>query len=505
MENKLTITLFLLGLILFKLLRNRLRLSGIPGPWLAAYTRLWKLHNVWQGQHHHTALALHRRYGHLVRIGPDHISVSDPKAIPIIYSVNKSFTKTAFYPIQCISWNQKPQMNLFSTRDERFHRNQKRPVAGAFSMTAMLEIEPAVDSCTEIFLAQIRKTIDAQKPFDLGIWLQYYAFDVVGEMCFAQKLGFLEQGQDVDSMIQAISFMIQYAAVCGQIPEAHNFLLGNPLFPLLMPQMELWNQVLVFTLKAINNRGSLQRNGEMIKTNTQERGKDMMSRWMAMHEADPEKLSTRDLIVHLSTNVFAGSDTTAVALRAILYYLICHPDAMTKAQTEIDRADQAGQLSDPISYQESVQYLPYFGAVMKEAMRLHPSIGMTMERRVPDEGVYLAGTYIPGGTTVGINPWVVQRDPDAFPQPDAFRPERWLDSSPEKLQEMEKAFFNFGAGSRSCVGKAISLMEMHKIVPQLLRSFDFYLHKGKPWKVRNVWFLQQEDFICDIVPRKRHL
>ncbi|KAK1146756.1 hypothetical protein N8T08_002517 [Aspergillus melleus] len=497
MTGKLNIALLFLGLIIVRLLWNRLQLSGIPGPWLAGYTRLWKLHNVWQGQHHHSALKLHRRYGPLVRIGPGHVSVSDPNAIPIIYGINKSFTK-------CISWNKRPQMNLFSTRDERFHRDQKRPIAGAYSMTAMLEIEPAVDSCTNIFLTQIRKTIDTREPFDLGIWLQYYAFDVVGEMCFAQRFGFLQQGRDVDGMIGAIRGMIQYAAVCGQIPEAHHVLLGNPLFPLVMPQMELWNKVVMFTLKAINSRGSLQRNGEMAKTAAEEGGKDMMSRWMAMHEEDATKMSTRDLIVHLSTNVFAGSDTTAIALRAILYYLICNPAAMTKTRAEIDRADQAGQLGDPISYQESVHHLPYFGAVMKEAMRLHPSIGMTLERRVPDQGVTLAGRYIPGGTTVGVNPWVVHRDPNAFPEPDVFRPERWLESSPEKLQEMEKAYFNFGAGSRSCVGKAISLMEMQKIIPQLLRSFEIHLHEDKPWKVRNAWFLQQEDFICDIVPRERH-
>ncbi|KAI9035581.1 cytochrome P450 [Aspergillus affinis] len=503
MTDKLKLALLFFGLIIARLLRNRLRLSGIPGPWLAGYTRLWKLHNVWQGQHHQTALELHRRYGPLVRIGPDHISVSDPTAISIIYGINKNFTKTAFYPIQCISWNKRPQMNLFSTRDERFHRDQKRPIASAFSMTAMLEIEPAVDSCTDIFLTQIRKTIDAQEPIDLATWLQYYAFDVVGEMCFAQKFGFLQQGRDVDGMIKAIRGMIQYAAVCGQIPEAHQVLLGNSLFPLVMPQMELWNKVVMFTLKAINSRGSLQRDGEMEKTAT-EGGKDMMSRWMAMHEEDPTKLSTRDLIVHLSTNVFAGSDTTAIALRAILYYLIRHPPAMKKTQTEIDRADRAGQLGNFISYQESVHHLPYFGAVMKEAMRLHPSIGMTLERRVPDQGVTLAGTYIPGGTTVGVNPWVVHRDPDAFPEPDVFRPERWLESSPAQLQNMDKAFFNFGAGSRSCVGKAISLMEMQKVVPQLLRSFDIQLHEDKPWKVRNAWFMQQEEFICDIVPREQY-
>lgn len=83
------------GLLLLLLLRNRFKkgLRDIPGPTLAKYTRLWKLHNVWKGDHHNTAIALHRKHGHLVRIGPKHISVGDPKAIPIIYGLNKGFTK----------------------------------------------------------------------------------------------------------------------------------------------------------------------------------------------------------------------------------------------------------------------------------------------------------------------------------------------------------------------------------------------------------------------------
>lgn len=84
-----------IAVLILLLLRNRFRkgLSDIPGPTLAKYTRLWKLHNVWKGDHHNTAIALHREHGHLVRIGPKHISVGDPKAIPIIYGLNKGFTK----------------------------------------------------------------------------------------------------------------------------------------------------------------------------------------------------------------------------------------------------------------------------------------------------------------------------------------------------------------------------------------------------------------------------
>ncbi|KAL1987773.1 hypothetical protein VTN96DRAFT_2613 [Rasamsonia emersonii] len=505
--------LIVLG-ILLRLITNRYKrgLSNIPGPTLAKYTRLWKLYDVWKGDSHNTSIRLHRQYGNLVRIGPKHISVGDPKAVPIIYGLNKGFTKTAFYPIQCISWNKKPQMNLFSTRDEAFHRSQKKPVANAYSMTSLLELEPAVDSCTDIFLSQLRRFAADKKPVDLGIWLQYYAFDVVGEFSFAKKLGFLEQGTDVDGMIKAIEGMLVYASLCGQIPEAHPFLLGNPLFPYLLPSMETWNQVLQFTLKAVNSRNkSLQRDGELqTKKNANgefdetQNGKDMLSRWSTIHELEPDKMSTRDVIVHLSTNVFAGSDTTAIAMRAIFYFLLRNPDKLAKVRAELDAADRAGKLGEFIAYRETTTHLPYLCAVIKEAMRLHPSVGLILERHVPKGGATICGQHIPEGTVVGINAWVLHHDPRVYPDPDAFIPERWLESSPEKLKEMEQSFFVFGAGSRTCIGKNISLMEMHKIVPQLLREFDIRLHDPKKeWKTRNVWFVQQEGLVVDLVRRVR--
>ncbi|KAJ9480964.1 hypothetical protein VN97_g12549 [Penicillium thymicola] len=265
--------------------------------------------------------------------------------------------------------------------------------------------------------------------------------------------------------------------------------------------METWNQVLQFTLKAVSSRSSLQRDGELNGEN-KEGGTDMLSRWMAVHREDPQKLSTRDVIVHLSTNVFAGSDTTAIALRAVLYLLIRNPDVMSKVHSEIDDASRDGRLSDPVPYRESSTHLPFLGAVLKEAMRLHPSVGLILEREVPRGGVSISGKHIPGGTTVGINAWVLHRDSQVFPDPDSFIPERWLNSRPEKLKEMEQSFFSFGHGPRTCIGKNISLMEMRKVLPQLLREFDFQMHgPEKEWKTKNIWFVQQEGLVCDIVRR----
>ena len=129
------------------------------------------------------------------------------------------------------------------------------------------------------------------------------AFDVVGEITFAQKFGFLEQGSDIDGMMGAIEGMLSYAAICGQVPELHPFLFGNPLFPILLPQMEKWNQVLVFTLKALNSRTNIARDGELELVHSRASYSDMLSRFAAVKTFDPLKMSTVDVVVALAGNV----------------------------------------------------------------------------------------------------------------------------------------------------------------------------------------------------------
>ena len=125
-------------------------------------------------------------------------------------------------------------------------------MGGAYSLGQLLKMEPAVDSCIRLFMSRLSALVDKGEPINLGEWLEFYAFDVIGEITFSKKMGFLEQGKDVDNMIGSIEGMLQYNARCGQVPGAHKFLLGNPLFPILLPSMETWNMVVVFTLKTMS-------------------------------------------------------------------------------------------------------------------------------------------------------------------------------------------------------------------------------------------------------------
>jgi hypothetical protein len=99
-------------------------------------------------------------------------------------------------------------MNLFATRDEAHHREMKRVIASAYSFTSLLTNEAAIDSCSNLLIKKLSEFADEKTSVDLGDWLQYYTFDVVGELTFAKKLGFLNLGEDVDGMIEAIQGLL---------------------------------------------------------------------------------------------------------------------------------------------------------------------------------------------------------------------------------------------------------------------------------------------------------
>ena len=146
-----------------------------------------------------------------------------------------------------------------------------------------------------------------------------------------------------------------------------------------------------------------------------------------------------DLAVNYDTS-FAGSDTTAISLRSMFYYLCKNPRCYRKVVEEIDEMDQRGNLADTVSFADANK-MQYLQACMKEAMRMHPAVGQLLERVVPEGGFTLSGVRLPQGTIVGMNPWVPGRDRKTYGRDaDLYRPERWLEADAEQLKLMERNF-----------------------------------------------------------------
>lgn len=203
--------------------------------------------------------------------------------------------------------------------------------------------------------------------------------------------------------------------------------------------------------------------------------RDFLNRFKEAHKKDPDFITEQLVLALTVANMFAGSDTTGITLRAVFYYLLKDPSKMDSLLKELATESKAGRFSrdDGLVQWEEVRELPYLSAVINEALRCHPAVGLTLERIVPEAGVTLAGHFIPGGSIVGCSPWVIHQDTEVYGTDAAkFRPERWIEASPEQRKKMNTCLLSFGAGARTCVGKNISLLELYKLVPTILRIFE---------------------------------
>lgn len=451
-------------------------LAHVPGPWLASVSDLWRYSVVKKFRPELEHIALHKRYGKVVRLGPRTVSVSDPAALQTIYAPNAGFVKSDLYRVQQTLSKGQPLLTLFTSLNEQMHARLRRSVSNAYAMSTLVQFEPLVDSTTVAFLDQLSKRF-ASRPdsiLNFGAWLQYYAFDVVGELTFSKRLGFVDKGEDVEGVIASIEAMLDYAAVVGQMPNLDYLMIKNPL-RLLMSRLGFVKgdtPMVRFAKTRFSERYGPGGNAAE-KEDTPSR--DFLSRFMEANKKDPSFITQHQVLALTVANIFAGSDTTAITLRAIFYYLLKHPLDLAALRQEIEVAKHASEntRSDGLFNWDQVRQLPFLDAVIKEALRCHPAAGLALERIVPQGGVTVSGVFIPGGTIIGANAWVIHRDKDIFGEDaEQWRPQWWIEADKERRRRMENHIFSFGMGARTCIGKNVSLLEMYKLVPAFLNRFE---------------------------------
>ncbi|KFY86813.1 hypothetical protein V500_07382 [Pseudogymnoascus sp. VKM F-4518 (FW-2643)] len=484
-------------------------LNQYPGPFLARITNWWRFWDVYKRRPEVTHIRLHKEHGDVVRLGPNYLSFADPKAVKDIYGLNKGFTKSQFYPVQQSVSAGHRLPSLFSTTDEKFHANLRRAVNSAFSMSTLVQYEPLVDSTTALFLSQTDKLYASPGiTCDFARWLQFYAFDVIGNMTYSERHGFLERNEDIEGIISYLGTLFSYVAPIGQIPFLDLLLLKNPLY-LLAAQHGLIDAtfpVARFARARLEERIRIASSPSPPKPDPSS-PPDLLSKFLNAQQTHPSTVTQKEVLTLAVSMAFAGSETTAISLSSIFYHLLRHPTTLSRLLAELDDAERRGVFADAtpgvVSWSEA-QQLPYLDAVIKEAFRVHPAAGLPLERVVPAGGATIAGNFVPGGTIVGCSAWVLHGNSNIFGSDAAlFRPERWLESNDggssksgeaERIKEMNAAMFHFGSGSRTCIGRNISLLEIYKVVPSLLRGFEVEFEGGGEWKLWNSWFVRQLEF-----------
>ena len=182
-----------------------------------------------------------------------------------------------------------------------------------------------------------------------------------------------------------------------------------------------------------------------------------------------EPMPDRQLLDEIMTIIIAGHETTASSLNWFWYLLTQAPEVAARIHAEVDAAS-----AEPPAY-DQLEHFPYVRRALDETLRLYPPGWLLTRRSI---GAMSIGEYLlPPRTDVLISPYLIQRHPAYWPDPNAFDPDRFL---PERGAARNRfVYLPFGLGPRACIGEHLALIEMHAHAIMLARRFALTLAPGQ--------------------------
>ncbi|KAL2441232.1 Cytochrome P450 monooxygenase [Exophiala dermatitidis] len=417
----------------------------------------------------------------VIRIGPNALSFSSPKAIKDIYGHNTACTKDIFYQELAGS-----HYHLADVIDKAEHARKRKMLSSAYAIKNLegweYKVADMAGRLIRAFDARCTAPLPAgqdPKEEDLTIdyrkWTNLFTVAAIANIGLSEDLGFLDRGDD----------LITSEAADGTLKQVH---FRECLHATAWVQSNLvwsydWYKRFAALSKLVSStyrkKWQLNQDWDGIVRN---RATTRFKRYQAGEKLDdfftailhdksgtPNNLEWGEMVAEVSIMMNAGSDTTAIAMNNVMFLLLKHPECLKKLREELDGVLDEDEEVAPY---DKVKHLPYLRACLDEALRLLPPTTFGLPRRTPPEGAPVDGDFVPGNTTVSISSYIAHRDPTIFAEPEQYRPERWLGDAGKELQPY---FIAFSAGARGCIGRNISYLEQMVVLASVLHRYEFAL------------------------------
>ncbi|KAL3726103.1 hypothetical protein ACJRO7_031058 [Eucalyptus globulus] len=200
------------------------------------------------------------------------------------------------------------------------------------------------------------------------------------------------------------------------------------------------------------------------KKESEEDRKSMIDHLLVMQASQPEYYTDEIIKGFLQTILIAGTDTSSVTMEWALANLLNHSNILDKARMEID--SQIGQ--DHLIEELDLVKLPYLQNIIAETLRLHPPVPLLIPHYSSDDCT-IGGYDVPRDTIVMINAWAIHRDPEQWPDPTAFKPERFESGG----GQMNRLMLPFGMGRRACPGAPLAHKMVGLTLASLIQCFEW--------------------------------
>lgn len=476
-----------------------------PGPFFAKFSDLWLGYVSKMGHRSEVVHEVHKRYGPVVRIAPNHISIADPEALGTVYGHGTGTLKSDFYDA-FVSIHR----GVFNTRDRADHTRKRKIIAHVFSQKSVLEFEPSLKLYVTQLIGKWDHLCDqagkglsgndgqggwegknGRLYLDALPWANYLAFDIIGDLAYGEPFGMVEASRDIALAPKNYSAAGQKAVMesygkdkidseIHYIP-AVEILNGRGEFSMSMGVLPPYWRPIVKHLPGYRFGGTCVKNLAGIAimavakrlANPTDRA-DLLNKLQSARDSDGKPMPKTELTAEAQTLLIAGSDTTSNSTCAIIYYLAANQHAQEKLQKELD--EQLGTEDELVATSEQIKRLPYLDACINEALRIHSTSAKGLPRLVPKGGLTVVGQFFPEGTILSVPTYTIHRDVNVWGEDvEVFRPERWLEGD---ATVMHKTFNAFSVGPRACVGRNLAILELQIIIASLLRRYHYVLERA---------------------------
>ncbi|KAI0154663.1 cytochrome P450 [Xylariaceae sp. FL1272] len=472
-SNPMTMWTILGGLLcLWILTRSLYRLtfhplSHIPGPKLAAVSRALEFYHdvIRGGMYIWEVEKMHEKYGPVVRINPREVHVKDPYFYDEVYAPSSRRRDKDPDFISELAF----KSSMIATIDHDLHRRRRAMLNTFFSKQSVLRLSPVIQEKVDKLMTRFEQIHREDVVVTLDDGYSALTCDIISHYAWGQSAGYLEDPTFKSDVRSAMNELTSSAHITRFFPSLGDTLLNMPRWVLSKIRPG------VSALLDIQDMATESR-----KTSTREKHETLFHALsdasVPPQERTPRRMADEGMVV-----IVAGTETTARTLTIASYHLFNKDKSMLiKLREELRVA-----MPDPttkLSWSE-LEQLPYLNAVVCEAIRLSYGPVMRSTRVAPDEVLEHGDIQIPPGTPVSMSTYFVHMDQNIFPDPQSFKPERWIEAA-KQGQNLKRFIVAFSRGSRICLGMNLAYAELFMTLAALVRRFDMELYESHPDDVR---------------------
>ncbi|KAF7922011.1 uncharacterized protein EAE98_008222 [Botrytis deweyae] len=438
-------------------------LAKIPGPFLARTTYWYEFYQdiILGGIYVKNYAALHEKYGPVIRASPDRVHVSDPDFFHEVYSSGSKYMKDpAFFQAA----GGIPEA-LPAIVDVEYHRRRRKLINDLFSAKSMEALSHLVLKVVQNALSKAHEHHDQNKVLDIQRLYTGITIDTIMQVLCDRTLNFIDAKEEEEP---------PFLATLRTFSE--NFFILKHFPILIWMALNIPKNIAMklipgeFEFRASINQWIRDRASEHeLGVEKAEDGRKTVIDLLLRPEDGGRPLTHQAVEDETYSFAFAGTHTTSHTMSMGTYYLLSQPAKLQKLRDELKPIPKNDQ---GLYEYKTVRSLPYLNACIKESLRMSSPVPGILPRLVPAGGMTWRGHYLPAGTSVSSSIHSVHTNPDIFPNPDQFIPERWLAN-----ENLDHYLVVFGKGSRACIGLNVAWMETYLTFSNFFTSLNMSLYE----------------------------